>query len=79
MTAVGTNRAQEEIIRALRILLSRQEREEAEKKRLNEWRVIAIAVDRILFWIFFLITTVSSVVFLVILPVVKRAEYVRNT
>lgn len=79
MTAVGTNRAQEEIIRALKILISRQEREEAEKKRLNEWRVIAIAVDRILFWIFFLVTTVSSVVFLVILPVVKRSEYVRNT
>ncbi|XP_063880210.1 neuronal acetylcholine receptor subunit alpha-10-like [Scylla paramamosain] len=79
LAAVSTNRAQEEIIRALKILLSRQEREDAEKKRLNEWRVIAIAVDRILFWIFFIVTTVSSVVFLVILPVVKRSEYVRNT
>ncbi|XP_042221623.1 uncharacterized protein LOC121866092 [Homarus americanus] len=79
LAGVGTNRAQEEIIRALKILLSRQEREDAEKKRLNEWRVIAIAVDRILFWIFFIVTTVSSVVFLVILPLVKRSEYVRNT
>lgn len=76
---MSSNRAQEEIIRALKILLSRQEREDAEKKRLNEWRVIAIAVDRILFWVFFIVTTVSSVVFLVILPVVKRSEYVRNT
>ncbi|XP_050730680.1 neuronal acetylcholine receptor subunit alpha-10-like isoform X2 [Eriocheir sinensis] len=79
LAPVSSNRAQEEIIRALKILLSRQEREDAEKKRLNEWRVIAIAVDRILFWIFFIVTTVSSVVFLVILPVVKRSEYVRNT
>ncbi|KAG7169222.1 putative ligand-gated ion channel subunit-like, partial [Homarus americanus] len=74
LAGVGTNRAQEEIIRALKILLSRQEREDAEKKRLNEWRVIAIAVDRILFWIFFIVTTVSSVVFLVILPLVKRDD-----
>lgn len=66
-------------MRALKILLSRQESQDADKKRLNEWRVIAIAVDRILFWIFFFVTTVSSLVFLVILPVVKRSEYVRNT
>lgn len=79
LTGISTNRTQDEIIRALKVLLSRQEREDAEKKRLNEWRVIAIAVDRILFWIFFLVTTVSSLVFLVILPVVKRSEYVRNT
>ncbi|XP_069172204.1 neuronal acetylcholine receptor subunit alpha-10-like isoform X2 [Procambarus clarkii] len=79
MAALGTSRAHEEIIRALKILLSRHEREDAEKKRLNEWRVIAIAVDRILFWIFFIVTTVSSVVFLVILPLVKRSQYVRNT
>lgn len=79
LTGISTNRTQDEIIRALKVLLSRQEREDAEKKRLNEWRVIAIAVDRILFWVFFLVTTVSSLVFLVILPVVKRSEYVRNT
>ncbi|XP_037782074.1 uncharacterized protein LOC119578578 [Penaeus monodon] len=79
LAALGTNRAQEEIVRALKILLSRQESQDADKKRLNEWRVIAIAVDRILFWIFFFVTTVSSLVFLVILPVVKRSEYVRNT
>ncbi|XP_047485754.1 neuronal acetylcholine receptor subunit alpha-4-like [Penaeus chinensis] len=76
LAALGTNRAQEEIVRALKILLSRQESQDADKKRLNEWRVIAIAVDRILFWIFFFVTTISSLVFLVILPVVKRSEYV---
>ncbi|ROT78560.1 putative ligand-gated ion channel subunit, partial [Penaeus vannamei] len=79
LATLGTNRAQEEIVRALKILLSRQESQDADKKRLNEWRVIAIAVDRILFWIFFFVTTISSLVFLVILPVVKRSEYVRNT
>ncbi|XP_076061263.1 neuronal acetylcholine receptor subunit alpha-10-like, partial [Oratosquilla oratoria] len=79
LAAMGTSRAQEEIVRALKLLLGRQEQEDADKKRLNEWRTIAIAVDRILFWVFFLVTTVSSVVFLVVLPVVKRSEYVRNT
>ncbi|XP_068215647.1 neuronal acetylcholine receptor subunit alpha-10-like [Palaemon carinicauda] len=79
LAAIGPSRVQEEIMRTLKTLLSRHEREDADKKRLNEWRVIAITVDRILFWIFFIVTTVSSVVFLVILPVVKRSEYVRNT
>ena len=70
---------QEEILQSLRILISRQQKQDMDLKRMNEWRSIAIAVDRILFWIFFAITTVSSIVFLLILPLTKRAEYVRNT
>ncbi|XP_018016609.2 neuronal acetylcholine receptor subunit alpha-5-like [Hyalella azteca] len=75
----GGCRLQEEILMALRALLSRQLRQDTDLKRLNEWRTVAIAVDRILFWVFFVVTTVSSVVFLLVLPLVKRAEYVRST
>ena len=74
-----TSKVQQDMLRALKQLVTRKEHQVETKKRLNEWRMVAIAVDRILFWIFFVITTISSLVFLVILPVMKRAEFVRST
>ena len=34
----------------------------------REWKMLAETVDRWLFWTFFLITTISTLLFLVILP-----------
>ena len=70
--------AAEEAGRALRHLLSRQEAEESGgRTALDEWRQVALAADRILFWFFLVITTLSSLLFLVVLPVHKRSQYQR--
>ena len=38
----------------------------------NEWKLIARIVDRLLFWLFTLITFLSSILLLVIVPLVKN-------
>ena len=38
----------------------------------NEWKLIARIVDRLLFWIFTFITFLSSILLLVIVPLVKN-------
>ena len=38
----------------------------------NEWKLIALIVDRVLFWTFTIITIISSIVLLIIVPVVKN-------
>jgi hypothetical protein len=41
----------------------------------REWRLLAETVDRWLFWGFFFITTISTLVFIVILPYNKRGKF----
>lgn len=67
-----TTRVQEEILRTLRCILQRQEQEDYRIRVINEWRQIALVIDRILFWIFFVVTVVSSLTFLVIVPFQRR-------
>ncbi|XP_043241153.1 neuronal acetylcholine receptor subunit alpha-10-like [Amphibalanus amphitrite] len=43
----------------------------------DQWRRSAIVADRVLFWFFLVITTFSSLLFLVVLPVYKRSLYQR--
>nr|XP_042902633.1 neuronal acetylcholine receptor subunit alpha-2 isoform X2 [Parasteatoda tepidariorum] len=69
--APGT-KIQEEILRTLQYLLYRQEQEDHRIRVVNEWRQMALVIDRILFWIFFVITVVSSLSFLVIVPLHRR-------
>ncbi|KAG8185244.1 hypothetical protein JTE90_002770 [Oedothorax gibbosus] len=68
----SSTRIQAEILRALQYLLHRQELEDHRVRVVNEWRQIALAFDRILFWIFFVVTVVSSLSFLVIVPLHRR-------
>ena len=68
---------QEEVGRALRHLLSRQQAEEHCGRAADEWRQVALLADHTLFWVFLVITTVSSLMFLVVLPVYKRSQYQR--
>ncbi|GFQ94997.1 neuronal acetylcholine receptor subunit alpha-6 [Trichonephila clavata] len=63
---------QAEILRTLQYLLYRQEQEDYRVRVVNEWRQMALVIDRILFWIFFVVTVVSSLSFLVIVPLHRR-------
>lgn len=68
----STKRVQEEVLRTLRYLLEKQQREEHLTRTVNEWRQIALVIDRTLFWFFLIITAVSSICFLVVIPMQRR-------
>ncbi|CAF0749300.1 unnamed protein product [Brachionus calyciflorus] len=38
----------------------------------NEWKLIALIIDRVLFWIFTFLTVVSTLILLVVIPVLKN-------
>ncbi|RWS02706.1 ligand-gated ion channel subunit-like protein [Dinothrombium tinctorium] len=63
---------QEEMLRILRYLIWRQEIEDKHNKMVHEWRLLALAIDKVLFWVFLVITVTSSLSFLVIIPVQRR-------
>lgn len=65
----------EDLVNAVRYLMSIQEQVEHQNVLVAEWRLVAQAVDRILFWIFACMTIVSSTVLLLILPLYKRSTY----
>ena len=44
----------------------------------NEWKIIALIVDRVLFCVFSLLTFVSSVLLLVVLPLLKNASFINE-
>uniref|UniRef100_A0A131YGP4 Nicotinic acetylcholine receptor, invertebrate n=1 Tax=Rhipicephalus appendiculatus TaxID=34631 RepID=A0A131YGP4_RHIAP len=68
----STKRVQEEVLRTLRYLLEKQQREEHLTRTVNEWRQMALVIDRTLFWFFLVITAVSSICFLVVIPIQRR-------
>lgn len=41
-------------------------------KMVHEWRLLALAIDKVLFWVFLVITVISSLAFLVIIPIQRR-------
>ncbi len=43
----------------------------------NEWKLVALIVDRVLFWVFMVLTGTSSVLLLVIIPVMKNLNLLR--
>lgn len=65
----------EDLVNAVRYLMSIQEQVESQNVLVAEWRLVAQAVDRILFWIFAIMTIVSSTILLLILPLYKRSTY----
>ncbi|CAN7992835.1 unnamed protein product, partial [Ixodes hexagonus] len=68
----STRRVQEEVLRTLRYLLEKQEREDRTTRTVNEWRQMALVIDRVLFWIFLVMTVMSSLTFLVFIPIQRR-------
>ncbi|XP_055336618.1 neuronal acetylcholine receptor subunit alpha-10-like isoform X2 [Paramacrobiotus metropolitanus] len=66
--SVSKDRLQEEVIRALTLLVARQEEDETLLSIRKQWRQVAQVLDRLLFWIFTTGTVVSTFVLLVIVP-----------
>lgn len=64
-------RTNEEILKALRRIIEKHEREDKDYEMMQEWRRVAQVVDRILFWIFLLGTSVSTLAVLVISPLTR--------
>ena len=46
------------------------------KKKIDEWKLMAIILDRFLFWIFTMLTVVSSIILLVVLPTMKNQGFI---
>jgi hypothetical protein len=61
----------EEILKYLKILVVKSDAEDAEKDVEDEWKQVALVVDRLFFWTFMLITIFSTVIILVIVPSFK--------
>ena len=70
-TGTATTRTNEEILNALRKIIERYERDDSEEEMMYEWRQVALAVDRILFWIFFIGTLSSTILILIVAPITK--------
>lgn len=61
----------EKILRALNKIVERYEREDSEEQVMHEWRQLAVIMDKILFWIFLLGTLSSTVIVLILAPIIK--------
>ena len=66
---------QDDLARVVRGLLDKENQTNKDDQIRREWRMLAEAVDRWLFWSFLLITTVSTLLFLVILPFCHRGKF----
>ena len=65
----------QDLIRVVKGLLDKENQQNRDDQIRREWRLLAETVDRWLFWSFFLITTVSTLLFLVILPYSHRGKF----
>lgn len=63
---------EQEIANLLRHLLQRQDFEDNCNRRIHEWRILSVLIDKVLFWIFMLTTVATSVIFLLIIPIQRR-------
>lgn len=61
----------DEIQDTLQLLLNRQRDIENDQKVTNEWRSLATRIDKILFYIFLLLTIISTLGLLVIVPLFR--------
>ncbi len=59
----------------MRYFLDRQKFTEEGQAVVIEWRQLAAVVDRILFWVFCIMTSVSSALFLIIIPGYNRGWF----
>ena len=70
--AFGVGGPQDELTRVIKSLLEKEEKQSEEDQIRREWRQLAMAVDRWLFWAFFFVTTVSTLCFIVVVPCIMR-------
>uniref|UniRef100_A0A1I8I1A9 CCHC-type domain-containing protein n=1 Tax=Macrostomum lignano TaxID=282301 RepID=A0A1I8I1A9_9PLAT len=58
--------------RHLRYLMRKQAEDEAAQLLINDWRMLAFIVDRMLFWLFLVAASASTLIILVIMPLFKE-------
>nr|XP_027196944.1 acetylcholine receptor subunit alpha-type acr-16-like [Dermatophagoides pteronyssinus] len=63
---------EQELIKMVRYLIHRQEVDDNIGRRIHEWRLLSMYLDKILFWIFTITTVVTSIIFLLIIPIKRR-------
>lgn len=68
---VEKDSAQKRITKHLKILVEKQDYEDFHQDIVNEWRFVALVMDRFLFWVFLLASLISSIIILVIEPMRK--------
>ena len=64
-------RTNDDILNALKRILKRYERDDDEDELIHEWRLVALGVDRILFWVFVFGTLSSTTIVLIVAPIMK--------
>ena len=69
--AYGDNVVYDKISRQLKILVSNTEVEDDYQDLVNEWRLVAHVMDRLLFWLFLIGALASSISILVLMPMMK--------
>ena len=73
-TTSTSGTAESEYNRILSEINDKQREEEEINAILQDWKLLAQKVDYILFWVFLALTTVSSCIFIFILPYFKRGK-----
>jgi len=61
----------EQMLTALRRIISRYDSDDVAAQLLDEWRRLAVVVDKILFWVFLVATVGSTLVTLVVIPLAR--------
>ena len=62
--------------RHLKRLIKKQKLEEDRQEVINEWKLMALIMDRFLFWLFASLTILSTVLCLIVIPCLKNAGYI---
>ena len=49
---------------------------ELNTRSINEWKLVALIIDRLVFWLFAFVTMCSSIFLLIILPILKHRDFI---
>ena len=75
MDCPGADDDHDDLLKVVKGLLDKESQQNKDEQIRREWRMLAEQVDRVLFWSFLFITTVSTLLFLVILPFYHRGKF----
>lgn len=71
LSDVEIEESQDKITASLKLLVEKQDLEDRHQDIVNEWRFVALIMDRFLFWLFLLAAVMSSIIILVVMPMRK--------
>ncbi|KAJ8304992.1 hypothetical protein KUTeg_018575 [Tegillarca granosa] len=71
----GKGNTMDDMLKYLKYMVAKSDEEDIENEIIDEWKQVALVVDRLLFWSFLGITILSTVVLLVVVPIFSYEEY----